>query len=177
MILEQGKRIERAVRDLRDLALPASDRIEPTSINPAPGSALNLLRYDRRFRGIKVIADLSPDVPVVYGVADHLTQVAVNLLADAIDGDGKIIVASRPEGDGVLVTIEDDGCGMSEELSQKALDPFFTTKSYEKATGLGLAVCRAVVDQHRGTLRIESTPDRGTTVYVRTPAMSEAGDR
>jgi two-component system NtrC family sensor kinase len=180
MILEQGERIERAVQDLRELALPARDRMEPTSINLALESALKLLRYDRRFKGIEVIADLSPDVPMVHGVAEQLTQLGINALmsaADAIEDDGKITVTSRPEGDGVLVTIEDNGRAMSADPSRRGLAPSFTTESYEKDTGLGLAVCKGIVDRHAGTLQVESGSDRGTTVRICIPAMSEAGDR
>jgi signal transduction histidine kinase len=154
--------------------------MEPTSINLALESALKLLRYDRRFKGIEVIADLSPDVPMVHGVAEQLTQLGINALmsaADAIEDDGKITVTSRPEGDGVLVTIEDNGRAMSADPSRRGLAPSFTTESYEKDTGLGLAVCKGIVDRHAGTLQVESGSDRGTTVRICIPAMSEAGDR
>jgi len=174
MIAEQLDSMDSALRDLSNFASPVEVEMEPMSVNSALESAIQLLHFDTRFRGIRLTTNLSREVPLVYGAANQLTQVAINILinaSDAIDGeDGTIAVTSAPSRDGALVTIEDNGCGMSKKTCEKALDVFFTTKPSGEGTGLGLAVCKAIIDRHRGTLTIDSEPGRGTRLEIRIPS-------
>jgi signal transduction histidine kinase len=181
MIVEQLDRMNSTLQDLSDFASPVPAKMEPMSVNSALESAIQLLHFDPRFRGIRLTADLRRDVPVVYGTASRLTQVAINILinaADAVDGEyGTIVVTSGPSRDGALITIEDNGHGMSKETCETALNPFVTTKPRGEGTGLGLAMCKAIIDEHRGTLAIDSEPGRGTRVQIHIPSIPEAGTR
>jgi CheY-like chemotaxis protein len=82
---------------------------------------------------------------------------------------GVITIRSRRDEDGVALAVEDEGTGMSKDVLRHAQEPFFTTKGL-KSTGLGLSVAYAIVQRHEGSLGIESTPGRGTTVTIRLPA-------
>ena len=179
MIVEQVDRMDSALRDLRDFAGPVPVEMEAVSVNSALGSAIQLLRFDPRFRRIRLTTELGADVPMVYGAGNQLTQVALNALinaADAIDGrDGAIVVTSAPDRGGVLITIEDNGCGMSRETCERALDAFFTTKPPGMGVGLGLSVCKEIVDKHGGTIVLDSEPGRGTRVRIRIPSMQQGG--
>ncbi len=109
----------------------------------------------------------------VSGEPGSLTQVWINLIDNALRalGDkGTIRVSSRSEGEEVVVRICDDGCGMAPETLKRAFEPFYTTRLSGDGTGLGLALCRRIVVQHRGQIGIESTLGGGTTVTVRLPA-------
>jgi signal transduction histidine kinase len=177
MIVHQIERIGTVIRDVNDFARPGTAEMEPTSINQLIESAIRLLRFDRRFRRITLRTDLSSELPMVRAVGEHLTQIAINTLlnaADAIEGpEGEIVVTTRLDGGDALISIADNGRGMSKEDAKNALDPFFTTKSRGKGTGLGLAVCQTIVDEHGGSVEIESEPERGTVVRIRIPVAPE----
>jgi signal transduction histidine kinase len=186
MIAGEIDRMSQMIRELNGFARPGPVKMEPTSVNQVINSAINLLRFDPRFQGINLTTDLSCDLPMVYAVPDHLAQMVINILinaADAIDDcAGEVVITTSRDGENALIAITDNGRGMSSAAAEKALEPFFTTKPKGKGTGLGLAVCQTIVDQHHGTLDIESEPGRGTTLYVRIPigadrGLHEASDR
>ena len=72
-------------------------------------------------------------------------------------------------GESVRFTVRDTGCGIPEEILPQIFEPFFSTKETGKGTGLGLAIARQVVDEHEGTIAVESQPDKGTTFTVTFP--------
>jgi signal transduction histidine kinase len=96
--------------------------------------------------------------------------VFLNLLqnaAEAIEGTGIILVASRLNGRLAEIRIEDDGPGIPDELLDKIFDPFFTTK--REGTGLGLPICRNIVQDHGGELIVQSERGRGAVLLIRLP--------
>ena len=92
---------------------------------------------------------------------------------EACHGQGTIRVGIETEDDEVVVTVADDGPGMSPETAQRALEPFFTTKA--RGTGLGLPICKRIIEAHQGTLSIETHTGRGTTIKIRLPGSSADG--
>lgn len=178
-IVEQIDRMSQMIHELNDFSHPGPAKMEPTSVNQVINAVIHLLRFDPRFQAIKLTTDLSCDLPMVYAVLDHLAQTVINILinaADAIDDcAGEVVITTRRDGENALITITDNGCGMTGPAAEKAVEPFFTTKPKGKGTGLGLAVCKTIVDQHHGTLDIESEPGRGTTLYVRIPIKANRG--
>jgi CheY-like chemotaxis protein len=87
---------------------------------------------------------------------------------------GTITVRARADGGDVRLEVRDNGTGMSDDVRQRCLEPFFSTKG-QHGTGLGLSMVHATVEQHRGTLEIESEPGRGTTFIVRLPLHARVG--
>jgi signal transduction histidine kinase len=130
--------------------------------------------------GPRVRRELEPALPTVWGIGSELNQVWMNLLDNAIDAagpTGSIVLRTRSAdaSDGrdghdgatrrVVVEVEDDGAGVPAELRERIFEPFFTTKPPGSGTGLGLATTRSiVVDRHRGTIELDSTP--GCTRFV-----------
>lgn len=173
LVIEEANRLALTIREITDFTRPDLTEMQPTNINEVISSTIRLLHHDPRFQGITLTAEWNSDLPMVYAVPDHLIQVVMNALinaADAIaDGAGEIVVTAREEESGVLITIADNGSGMSREVLSRAMEPFFTTKPRGMGTGLGLAVCKTIIDEHRGTLSIDSTPNKGTTVSIRIP--------
>jgi PAS domain S-box-containing protein len=116
--------------------------------------------------------------------ADHLwlnadrhriQQAIINLAInakEAMPSGGTLRLAAERQDDRIIFTVADTGRGMSEELLQRACEPFFTTKARGNGTGLGLPVARSIVNDHGGTLEILSTPGHGTTVRISLPAAS-----
>jgi CheY-like chemotaxis protein len=122
---------------------------------------------------VSVNVELSED-SVVMGDNAELRELLTNLVlnsVDAIEGVGAIWLRTRREGDQVVLEVQDEGIGMSEETREKCLEPFFTTK--ERGTGLGLAMVYGTVSRHEGTLRVDSEFGKGTTVSVGLPAAVE----
>jgi signal transduction histidine kinase len=104
------------------------------------------------------------------GVRDHLTQVVLNLVlnaVDATDNEGHINVAATVDDDWLVLTVADDGRGISIADRCRLFQPFFTTKAH--GTGLGLFISRQILDDHAGTLSCRSDQGAGSTFFVRLP--------
>jgi signal transduction histidine kinase/ActR/RegA family two-component response regulator len=115
------------------------------------------------------------NVPRVSGNDAELREVLTNLVFNGVDAmpeGGTLTVRTRPEGGQVLLEVSDTGTGMTEEVRQRCLDPFFTTKR-ERGTGLGLAMVYGIIQRHRGTMAIESELGRGTTFIIGLPVYAE----
>jgi signal transduction histidine kinase len=127
--------------------------------------------------GVTVVRDYSADAPRIEAYAGELNQVWTNLIdnaLDAMDGAGTLRVATHVEGDGVVVEIGDTGPGMPPQVAERAFEPFYTTKSVGKGTGLGLDIARRiVVDRHGGTITIDSRPGE-TVLRVRIPIQQHS---
>jgi len=151
--------------DLNQLAQEVIDLTRPRWHNEA------LLRQIR----IDTALDLGNVKPVA-GEYAPLREVLLNLVLNAIDAmpnGGRLGMKTWADSQGVHCDVSDAGVGMSEEVQQRALDPFFTTKG-PKSTGLGLSVTYGIIQRHNGKLEIDSAPGRGTTVHITLPAVDAA---
>jgi PAS domain S-box-containing protein len=88
---------------------------------------------------------------------------------DAVHSQGHIVVRCHPAGDRIQVSIEDDGCGIEPANQPHIFEPFFTTKPVGKGTGLGLSIAATIVQEHEGSIRIDSVPNHGTAVRIELP--------
>lgn len=113
----------------------------------------------------------------VLGNGEELRDAALNLLLNAVDAlpaaGGTITLRTRDRGDHVALEVQDDGCGMPEEVRRRCLEPFFSTKG-DRGTGLGLPQVWGIVSRHGGQVDIDSAPGRGTTVTLLLPAARQA---
>lgn len=104
----------------------------------------------------------------------EIDQVFVNLIsnaAQAMNGTGRLTLATAQEGDWIDVTVADNGPGIPPSVLPKIFDPFFTTKEAGKGTGLGLSIVHKIVTKHGGTITVDSTEGRSTTFRLRFPAV------
>lgn len=167
-------RTARLVGDLRDFAAPHRGGHVELDVSAGLRSTLELVAHRLWEVGVRVEEYLDPRLPRVVGNAGALNQVFLNLLknaAEAIEekGGGRIVVEARREGADAVVRVRDDGPGMPPEVRERLFEPFFTTKTAGKGSGLGLSICRRIVEQHGGRVEVESEPGSGTTVSVRIP--------
>jgi signal transduction histidine kinase len=178
-ILTQTGRISHIVRQLGSLTAPSSPDPTLLDLNALVRSTCGFIRYDKRFRGIEFEEALDAGLQAVTAVADHLTQVLMNLLlnsADALEGITeparlRIRVSTRAVGDAIHLSVTDYGRGMTPEVLARAFDESFTTKPATRGRGIGLFVCKNLIEKLGGHIELASTPDQGTTVTVAIPIV------
>jgi signal transduction histidine kinase len=173
-VRESTRRVSELVAAVRTYS--QMDRAARQRLDVHEGLESTLLVMGHKLRqGIEVVRRYGSDVPPLDGYPGELNQVWTNLIdnaADAMDGTGTLTVTTRPDGEDVVVEINDTGSGMSPEVAARAFDAFFTTKDVGKGTGLGLDVAQRIVqERHHGSIGIDSRPG-STTVRVRLPWSS-----
>jgi PAS domain S-box-containing protein len=123
---------------------------------------------------VRLELDLEPGLRPMRGDAGALTHALMNLCVNAVDAmpdQGTLTLRTRNvDSAWIEVVVEDTGTGMSKEVREKAMEPFFTTKGVGKGTGLGLSMVYTTVQAHKGDMEILSEPGRGTSVRLRFPA-------
>jgi two-component system sensor histidine kinase HydH len=172
LLIQEVERINRTVSELLSFARPASLELQKVFVAEILDETLRLISPDARSSGIETSLETDEDVKPVLGDRDRLNQVFINLMLNAVqsmDKGGRLTVGARNSdgGDSVIVTVRDTGCGISQENMPQLFYPYFTTKS--GGTGIGLAISQKIVSDHRGSIKIDSSPGRGTTVTVELP--------
>ena len=124
---------------------------------------------------VSLVVDLMAEPSLILGDARALTHAIMNLCVNAVDAmpaAGTLTLRTRAAApDWIEVRVEDTGSGMSQEVMDRALDPFFTTKAPGKGTGLGLSLVYSTVKAHRGQMDLQSEPGAGTVISLRFPAL------
>lgn len=176
MIRDSYEGIERITEMIQYLRTYVRQDRRSTDVSLADVVQDALRFMDRRIReraGLKL--DLEP-VPTVVGEPVRLSQVVMNLLANAIQAiepghasDNLITVRLTSNGHRIFLSVEDTGSGMTEEVRRRAFDPFFTTKRRGEGTGLGLALCLRIVDEHGGTMTCASELGLGSRFVIALP--------
>lgn len=171
-IREETGRLGRILRELIDFARRRRDEASWVSVQSVVEDALRLLRHEPRMRSIEVETSFDPASAAVEIVEDHLMQVTMNLLINAIDampGGGRLDITTRALPGSVVLRIKDTGIGMDRATLGRCFEPLFTTKDLGRGTGLGLSICRDILQDAGGDIELHSAPGRGTTAVVRLP--------
>jgi signal transduction histidine kinase len=174
LVSGQLQRIRTTLRELIEFSRPASSERARVPLGEILDEALNIAKYYKRTRGRISSPSLPPDLPPLFAVRDQLVQVFLNLVLNAIDAtdrDGRIDLHVSRRGDGVEVSVRDNGIGIAPENAARMFQPYFTTKKH--GTGLGLFVTRQLVTEHGGTVTFESRLGEGTTFRVFVPLAVE----
>ena len=159
----------------------ASEAYRPVSINNVVAQAISLTQTkwkDEAEAGGIVITletDLQDALPVL-GNESELRDVVTNLIFNAVDAmpnGGTLTIRTRADEEHVVLEVIDTGTGMTEEVRQRCLEPFFTTKG-DRGTGMGLAVVAGAIKRHDGTMQIKSELGKGTAFIIRLPVTQQA---
>ncbi len=176
---EGMKYISGIVSAMKEFAHPSGGTMQPIDLGGLIQTTVAISRNEW-----KHIAELEtsfdPELPPINGLKDELGQVLLNLIVNAAhaiednkergDTNGVIRVTTRLDGDWAEIQVEDNGCGIPEDLRQKIFEPFFTTKDVGRGSGQGLAIVYNVVtDKHHGKLSVQSEAGKGTVLSVRLP--------
>ena len=171
MVIE-ATRCKNIVRGLLDFARQSEPNVEESDANEVLRRTLSLLENQALFQNIRITTAFSPSLPKAMMDSSQIQQVFTNIIlnaAEAMAGEGELIIASRVASNGESIEIEcsDTGCGIPRENLGKIFDPFFTTKEVGRGTGLGLAVSYGIIARHNGTIEVKSELGKGTTFIVK----------
>ncbi|MDH4246166.1 MAG: ATP-binding protein, partial [Nitrospira sp.] len=144
----------------------------PLDLQKAIEESVEIFRERLAKNRIHVEMDLVDPCPLVLGDADQMNQVLINLIMNAVhampDG-GTLSIGLAREKDFVKLTVADTGHGIPHEVVKKIFEPFFTTKEFGKGTGLGLTVVKGIIEEHQGSIAVESEEGKGTRFRVLLP--------
>jgi len=182
IIESQLERLTQIIRNLLQSTKQPVPKLRALNVNQLLEALINLTHPGMARHGIQLHRQLHDSLPSVAGDPDLLQQVFLNLMTNAIDAmpEGGVLTVATSllspaslNGRTVEVVVMDSGTGMSEEVRQKAREPFFTTKEPGKGAGLGLAICEEIIRSHRGRMEIESQEGKGSAIRVHLPVFSE----
>jgi CheY-like chemotaxis protein/two-component sensor histidine kinase len=180
-IVAVTERASRLTDGLLAFSRKARPRVEPVDLDRLVDDVLDLALTKKARRGIRVSREVEDGLPRALCDANQIEQVLLNLVLNALEamrttGGGALrIRLARAGGDMVEVSVADTGPGIAPEVQARIFEPFFTTKAgfgpgRVAGTGLGLSVSRGIVEQHGGTIEVESAPGAGARFTVRLPA-------
>ena len=177
-------RCARIVKNFLALARQRPPERGAVSVNMVIQGALEMLAYELRTDSVEVTCEFAAGLPPLWADSHQLHQVLVNLIANAHHAMRKqprpaprrIRLTSQldREHQRVRLTVADTGPGIAPEIREKIFEPFFTTKPAGEGTGLGLSLCRGIIEEHGGTISIQSEPGQGATFVIELPLVERA---
>lgn len=170
LVSGQLQRIQGTLRELVNFSRPASSQRDRVPLADVLDEALHIAKYYKRTKGQPIALRLAPDLPCVLGIRDQLVQVFLNLVLNAIDATasgGSVTVSAQAAGRWVEIHVHDTGSGIDAQHAKRLFQPYFTTKPH--GTGLGLFVTRKLINEHGGSIEVDTQPGQGADFRVRLP--------
>ena len=177
-VVSDGHRMAEMIRSIRGMFKKDDKEKAPVDLNDLIRNVLGLVRWELQMEEIVVQTGLSTSLPLVRGDSGQLQQVILNLVRNAADAMNS--VSDRPrvmtvksaihDPDGVRVSVEDSGPGIDPKDIDRIFDSFFTTKAH--GMGMGLSICRSIIEAHGGRLWASAGVDRGAVFNIQLPAIS-----
>ena len=174
-IVRDGQRAAEILARIRSQFQKGALEREVLNLNQILREIIALLRGETGRYDISIQTELATDLPQIVGDRVQLQQVAMNLVVNSIeamkdvDGTRQMIIKSQQaENEQIIVSISDTGVGIPPHLAEQIFDPFFTTKAH--GTGMGLRICRSIIESHGGRLWAVGSPGRGATFHFNLPA-------
>ena len=166
-------RINTRIKEFLNYTRPAKLELRPLDLAKEVRDALRLIEAQAEESGLETCVEQDGEIPAVMGDAVSLRSVFTNLMINALhamegEGVGRLTVSLSPEDRFACVRISDTGSGIAPENIGQIFEPYFSTK--ETGTGLGLAIAKKAVEDHGGTVSVESRQGEGTTFTVLIPA-------
>lgn len=187
IIVSEGQRLTELINDVLDIAKMESGKIDwrmhEVSLQKVVEHAFSSTRSLYEERGLRVFIDITPDLPIIIADADRLIQVMVNLISNAVKftQEGYIKCSVVKKGDSIVVSLQDTGGGIAAQDQEAIFERFrqaggsMTDKP--RGTGLGLPICKEIIEYHNGRLWVESTLGKGSTFFFSLPITQEMADK
>jgi two-component system sensor histidine kinase HydH len=163
------KRLQEVIGDFIHYASPAPLEMEECDLAEIAREAVKLARLEVE-EGLSIDLVMPEQLPKVRGDGKRIKQVLLHLLInglEAVDGGGRVAVGLKRSGDFVLITVQDNGPGISATEAANIFKPFYTTKT--RGAGLGLAIAERTIKEHNGEITMTSCPGEGTTFTIKLP--------
>ena len=171
VITSELKRIESIITEFLVLAKPQAISYQRKSVTVIMKETLDLLSAQASLDNVQFETSIENGLPEIYCEPNQLKQVFINILKNAIEvmpkGGTVSVLLSKVEEEQVLISIMDEGSGIPEDKLKKLGEPFYTTK--DRGTGLGLMVSYKIVEEHNGTIEVNSELGKGTTFHIKLP--------
>jgi len=181
IIASEGERLTTLINDVLDIAKMEAGKIdwrmEPLSIVEVVDRAIAATSALFQTRNLLLVKEVDPDLPMVLGDRDRLIQVVINLLSNAVKftDDGSVTCRASQQGDGLVVSVVDTGMGIAPGDRDKVFEKFKqvgdTLTEKPKGTGLGLPICKQIVEHHGGQIWVESEIGQGSTFSFNLPIL------
>ncbi|MEJ2210542.1 MAG: PAS domain S-box protein [Anaerolineae bacterium] len=178
-IARQAGRARDIIRNLLDFARQRGTLCDWADVNQVLGDSLSLLRQRLQNGGITLVENYAPGLPPLLLNASQIKEVFLSLVLNALQAmpaGGRLVVRTEQRGDRVAVTFADDGEGIADDVLPRIFEPFYTTRPVGQGTGLGLSVSLGIVQDHGGTMQVESQLGEGATFVVWLPLPKERED-
>ncbi|WP_419811193.1 sensor histidine kinase [Bacterioplanoides sp.] len=167
-------RVKQIVADLKAFVHEGDVKKQPLDINECVRGAINILNNQLKYHARLEVS--YGELPTIQGYGGKLNQVFTNLIANAsqaVSDNGVIEIRTYCDEQQLCIDVRDNGCGMSDEVCKQLFTPFFTTKPVGQGTGLGLSISLGVIEEHGGTIRVDSQPGQGSCFTVVLPIHPE----
>ena len=178
-MIDDSKRASEITQRLRALYKKTDPQMAPLDMNGVITEVIPLMQHELRSHGVSLQLELTPSPFSILGDRVQLQQVMVNLMLNGMDAlasveDGPrelLIRSSQSKKDHVIVAVRDSGVGIDPDNEEKLFNPFFTTKP--DGTGMGLSICRSIIERHGGQIWASSHAERGATFQFSLPLHQE----
>ncbi|GIN66194.1 PAS domain S-box protein [Bacillus sonorensis] len=175
VITSELKRIESIITEFLILAKPQAIMYEKKDVVRIMQDTMDLLHAQANLDNVQMHLDCEGQIPLIYCEPNQLKQVFINILKNAIEvmpDGGNVYVTIKPKDDDhIIVSLTDEGIGMTEDKLKRLGEPFYTTK--ERGTGLGLMVSYKIIEEHNGKIEVESEEGKGTTFHLTLPIRQQ----
>ncbi|MFQ6102320.1 MAG: PAS domain-containing protein [Anaerolineae bacterium] len=182
-------RLAQTVRNLLDFVRPSEEPRALVDLNQVLERAIFMTGKQMEYAHVTIVRELAPDLPLLLASAGQLTQVAINLILNAVEAmpdGGQLRIVTRPGPqwdnveiapgrlvDTVQIIISDTGCGIPQKHLEAIFEPFFSTKDEVKGVGLGLPISYTIVHHHHGAIDVQSEVNAGSTFTITLPLLTE----
>jgi PAS domain S-box-containing protein len=173
-IISDDLRAAEVIRRLRAYVVKGNVKSEPIRVNELVNDVLSLVRNDANLHKLKITTELAAKLPEVQGDPVQLQQVLINLVLNggqamsAMQSSGQLVIStSQMDSDKIIISVSDGGPGIDGELAERIFDAFFTTK--REGMGMGLSICRSIVNAHGGRIWMEPRAEGGSTFSFSLP--------
>lgn len=175
-ILRSSDRIMSFTRNLLSYARPSKEEAQPISLNEVLDEAVDFCEHSLDEANVTVVREYGENLPKVKAVHGQLHQVFVNLITNACNAapeeGGRLGLSTRLHGqDQIQIQVEDNGVGIRRTELGRVFEPFFSTRRKGQGTGLGLSIVRNIIEEHRGSIEIESEAGRYTRALIVLPCL------
>jgi len=164
------ERIDSISKELMILAKPNKHKFQVVDLEPIILDCISLLEGEAFHKRIEIQFQIEERLFPIHGDEQKIKQVIINIVKnamEAMDHPGKIIITLKEENNDAILSIQDEGCGIPEKYLESLGKPFFTTKP--NGNGLGLMMCYKIIEDHAGTISVQSTLGKGTTFHIHLP--------